>query len=35
VKEWTEKTAEEEELQVIEVYESMIKGLSYIVFIEK
>ncbi|MGF6951886.1 hypothetical protein QF028_004391 [Neobacillus sp. B4I6] len=35
VKEWTEKTVDKEELQVCVVNESMIKKLSYIVFIEK
>jgi hypothetical protein len=35
IRERTEKTVDEEELQVVECYPSEIKPLSYIVFVEK
>lgn len=35
IREWTEKTVDEEELQVTEITPSEIQPLSYIVFVEK
>jgi hypothetical protein len=35
IKEWTEKTVDEDELQVFTTYESMVQDLSFIIFIEK
>jgi hypothetical protein len=35
IKKWTEKTVDDEELQVFTAYESMVKDLSFIIFIGK
>jgi hypothetical protein len=35
VREWVEKSADEEELQVVRVYESQPKKFTYLVFVEK
>jgi hypothetical protein len=35
VRQWTEKTVDEEELQVVECCQSEIHPLSFIIFLEK
>ena len=35
IREWTEKTVDDEELQVTEIAPSEIQPLAYIIFVEK